>query len=240
MTKPSMLKIIAALMCLAAGIGVLSGCSGNNQQTTSSESAEIVSENTADNSSSEHIQGVSSDESATSESKETNTAELPITQPLELVFSSGAGGWGTSMTLNSDGSFEGSYRDSEMGIVGDGYPNGTAYICEFSGKFDNIKQIDDTTYSFTLKKITTKNTEGEEWIENNIRYIAADPYGLENGTEFLFYLPQTPVNTLTEEFIQWGYGSVGVDSSQETLDCYGLYNKEMGYGFFSYNISSSQ
>ena len=73
MTKPSMLKIIAALMCLATGIGVLSGCSGNNQQTTSSESAEIVSENTADNSSSEHIQGVSSDESATSESKETNT-----------------------------------------------------------------------------------------------------------------------------------------------------------------------
>lgn len=139
----------------------------------------------------------------------------------------------TSITLNRDGSFEGSYHDSDMGFIGEGYPHGTVYICKFSGAFDNIQQIDDNTYAMTLKEITTESTESKEWITDGVRYIASEPYGLESGKEFLFYTPQTSVKNLTEEFIGWGYGSVGLDSSQKTLDCYGLYNKGMGYGFFS-------
>ncbi len=42
--------------------------------------------------------------------------------------------------------FEGSYHDSDMGFIGEGYPHGTVYICKFSGVFDNIQQIDDNTY----------------------------------------------------------------------------------------------
>lgn len=50
-------------------------------------------------------------------------------------FSSGAGAWGTYFYLEKDGTFTGRFHDSEMGETGDGYPNGTVYISEFSGKF---------------------------------------------------------------------------------------------------------
>ncbi|MEI3551359.1 MAG: hypothetical protein V8Q17_01855 [Acutalibacteraceae bacterium] len=51
-----------------------------------------------------------------------------------------------------DGSFEGSYHDSDMGFVGEGYPHGTVYICEFSGTFNNIQQIDDNTYAYDTQE----------------------------------------------------------------------------------------
>lgn len=63
---------------------------------------------------------------------------LPEDMPQDFVFSSGAGGWQTSLTLNRDGSFTGTYSDSEMGDQRDDYPHGTVYICEFSGQFSNL------------------------------------------------------------------------------------------------------
>ena len=236
-TNRNIRKTGLVLICLTMGIGILSGCSGNNWQESHPESNNFVQEEPYDNVSSKENQNESSSESKTEEIMQNEAIHLPNSTPLNLVFSSGAGAWGTYMTLNIDGSIEGSYRDSDMGVVGNGYPNGTAYVCEFSGKFNNMKQIDNTTYAITLSEINTERAEGEEWIEDGIRYISSGPYGLEEGKEFLLYTPQTPVKNLTEEFIQWGYGSVGLDSSRKTLECYGLYNTKMGYGFFSYNSS---
>ena len=238
-TKQNILKTGMVLICLTMGIGILSGCSGNNRQESHTESNNSLQEELYSNVSSQENQNTSSTESKTEEITQSEAIHLPNTTPLNLVFASGAGAWGTSMTLNSDGSFKGSYHDSDMGDSGNGYPNGTVYVCEFSGKFSNIRQIDATTYALTLSEITTERVEGGEWIEDGVRYISSGPYGLEEGKEFLLYTPQTPAKNLTEEFIQWGYGSVGLDSSQKTLDCYGLYNKEMSYGFFS-NESSPE
>lgn len=97
------------------------------------------------------------------------------------------------MTLNIDGSFEGSYRDSDMGVVGNGYPNGTAYVCEFSGKFNNMKQIDNTTYAITLSEINTERAEGEEWIEDRAFAISRpEPYGFGSGKRiFTIYSPNS-------------------------------------------------
>lgn len=232
-TKQNILKTGIAFVCLTMGIGILSGCSENNLQESNSESSSSVQQEVTSSISSQTNLNGSSNESKAETITENETIHLPNTTPLEFIFSSGAGAWRTSLTLNNDGSFEGKYSDSDMGDRAETYPHGTVYICEFSGQFDNIKQIDDTTYSMTLNKITTKNPEDEEWIANEIRYIASGPYGLDNGKEFLFYTPQTPVKNLTEELLHWGYGSVGLNASQETLDCYGLHNKETGYGFFS-------
>ena len=55
-------------------------------------------------------------------------AELPDVFPMELIFSSGAGAWRTTLTLNRDGSFSGSFRDSDMGDRTDDYTNGTVYL----------------------------------------------------------------------------------------------------------------
>ena len=132
-----------------------------------------------------------------------NEAKLPDVFPLEFVFSSGAGAWRTVIVLNQDGSFNGAYLDSDMGDRGDDYPKGTHYICDFSGQFDNISQIDSHTYSMTLSKITAEKEKGEEWIEDGILNKYSEPYGMEDGTEYLLYTPDTKIAEVPEEFLKW-------------------------------------
>lgn len=166
-----------------------------------------------------------------------NEAKLPDVFPLEFVFSSGAGAWRTVIVLNQDGSFNGAYLDSDMGDRGDDYPKGTHYICDFSGQFDNISQIDSHTYSMTLSKITAEKEKGEEWIEDGILNKYSEPYGMEDGTEYLLYTPDTKIAEVPEEFLKWypGWNFVDEDGNHsDTLSCYGIYNIKMGYGFFVY------
>lgn len=154
--------------------------------------------------------------------------------PIEFLFASGASSSGTTLTLNQDGSFSGQHFDHEN-VRGDGHPNGACYICDFSGQFEDIQQIDAHTYSMTLGEIVTEREEGEEWIEEGVLYIATKPFGLEDGKEFLFYTPGTPLDELSEDFLHWGtgrwsYQEDGEDS--QTLPCYGLLNVATGEGFF--------
>ena len=157
---------------------------------------------------------------------------LPDALPLDLTFASGAGAWCTGLTLERDGSFAGAYHDSEMGDKGEGYPNGSCYISTFSGRFGRIQQVDDHTWAMSLEELTVQETPGEEWIEDGIRYIASEAYGLEKGTEFLLYSPETPTEGLDEEFLTW-WPSRNLEDFN-TLNCWGLWNQEMGYGFFTY------
>ena len=164
--------------------------------------------------------------------EEPEAATLPDALPLDLMFASGAGGWSTDLTLERDGSFTGAYHDSEMGDQGEGYPNGSCYISTFSGRFGNIRQVDDHTWAMSLEELTVQEEPDTEWIEDGIRYIASDAYGLEEGTEFLLYSPETPTEGLNEEFLIW-WPSWNVEDTG-TLNCWGLLNREMGYGFFTY------
>ena len=162
---------------------------------------------------------------------------LPEGQPLEMMFCSGAGAWSTDLTLSPDGSFEGTYHDSDMGVSGEGFPNGTVYLCTFQGRFGSIKKLDDSTYVMTLQElnITTSHGIGETWIEDGVRYVSSEAYGLNGGTGFLFYTPEAPVSELPQAFLNWFSGPYDRSSLTETgtLSHYGLYNKNMGCGFFS-------
>ena len=161
-------------------------------------------------------------------------ALLPEAFPMDFTFASGAGGWATYLTLEQDGSFTGDFHDSNMGEAGDGYPNGSVYFCSFSGRFGDIKQLDDRTWSMTLMELTIRDKVGTEEIEEGVRYVASDPYGMDGGTEFLLYAPETPVDGLDEDLLSWWPGryTYGEEPS-DTLSYYGLYNREMGYGFFA-------
>ena len=204
----------------------------SDEKTTPSGTAEEVSAETS----------TSGEETASTGSYETesailNEAKLPDAFPLEFVFSSGAGAWRTAIVLNQDGSFNGAHLDSDMGDCGDDYPKGTQYICDFSGLFDNIRQIDDHTYSMTLSKIVAEKENGEEWIEDGILNKYSEPYGMEDGTEYLLYTPDTKIAEVPKEFLNWypGWNFVDEDGNQpDTLSCYGIYNIKMGYGFFVY------
>lgn len=157
---------------------------------------------------------------------------------VEFWFGSGVGGWNTTLYINEDGSFEGIYHDSDMGDIGDGYPNGTYYECVFHGHFSELKKVNEYCYSTSIKKISSENPTGVQEIIDGTLYVYSYPYGLENSDEILIYLPGTPTNQLPEGYLSWTRFGLQKDyTSQElvdTLPFYGLYNVTMEEGFSSY------
>lgn len=223
---------VAVILCLAVYAGLIAGCTGVSETFQPIESSG-VQEPAAMTPSGPASAAPSADSTAPPVPTQASIA-LPGTFPLEFSFSSGAGGWGTSLTLHQDGTFSGTYSDSDMGDAGDSYPQGTVRICEFTGRFGQIKQIDEHTYSMTLEKLSTEDETGKEWLENETRFIAADPYGLEDGDVFLFYTPQTPVEGLSEAFLSWWPGRYE-QKKPSTLSRYAIYNQKLEYGFFTYD-----
>ena len=155
---------------------------------------------------------------------------------VDLVFSSGAGNWGTLMSLYPDGSFGGEFFDMDMGDGGENYPNGTMWCCYFQGRFENFVQINENTWSLKLDYLEMEREEGETWIQDGIRYIATTPYGLEDSEEFWLFLPDAPVSVLPEDAIPWWpYFFYAKEDRPDTISCYGLMNMESNYTFFSRN-----
>lgn len=153
---------------------------------------------------------------------------LPFANDLSFTFSSGAGGWSTDIVLHPDGTFSGTYHDNDMS-GGDGY-DATMYICEFDGKFNNIKKADNDSYTMTLEYCNVKDTPDSTWIEDRIQYIASDPYGIDGGKNFTLYLPGTFVQSLPEMYV----GRVYNLEKNTTLSGFGLYNTETQDGFYAY------
>ncbi len=169
-----------------------------------------------------------------------------------FVFSSGAGGWGTELYVNPDGSFSGVYHDSEMGDTDKGYPNGTVYECKFSGHFDDkIMAGGPLIYKLIIKDMDYEKKPGEEEIVDGIRYIYTEPYGLEGlvGDEdnFLFLDAGVVTQIFTEEELHWlsptGFGNyLGEDwdyvtDVPEELPFAALFNQKDDLLFFSGNRS---
>lgn len=227
-----MKKLYLVIPVLIVAIMFL-GCFGGTKspETDAPEQPETVAQDTE----SMEVTGSIQVESNTKPVKETDLQEIErdLTLPLDgssrdLYFSSGAGGWRTCIIVHENGYFTGEYYDGEMGDMTDEYPNGTAYTCKFSGQFENIKKVNDYTYSMTLLYIDIESTP-EEWIEDGIRYIASSPYGIDTGEEFMFYLPDAPLSKLPiDDMRMWNYYNEGTD----TLDAYAIRNIETGYFFF--------
>ena len=150
-----------------------------------------------------------------------------------FIFSSGAGGWQTEVMISPDGSFRGYYSDSDMGDNGPGYPNGTQYVCAFSGKFSSLNKISDFEYSMECESLSQEGTLNEEKIgDDGIRYITSKPYGFDDAGEFRLFLPGMTISALPEGFTEWV--DVPRDSSTESkgvLPFYGLYNVNGKEGF---------
>ncbi len=167
----------------------------------------------------------------------------------EFTFASGAGGWSTELYVGEDGSFKGNFHDSDMGSTGPGYPNGSLYLCSFSGQFSAPVKVNDYTFEVGIDEIRYEQKSGSEEIKDDIRYIYTTPYGLDGGETFYFYLPSAPVREMTEDFLSWVHGSIPeYDSTMNwetgrsglpenaSIGFYGFYNVEEGEGFSSYQI----
>ena len=150
-----------------------------------------------------------------------------------FYFSSGAGGWHTEFSVDSDGSFSGFYQDSDMGDTGPDYPNGTVYFSAFSGCFTEPQQVNDTTYVFQLSSLKYENPMGQE-VKDGVRYLYTDAYGLTDAKDLYLYLPGSKIETLPEQYRSW-VGYYHLEAVQgETLPFYGLYNEAAQTGFSSY------
>ncbi len=156
---------------------------------------------------------------------------LPFEREKDFSFSSGAGGWRTFLTLWPDGTFEGEYSDSELGETGEEYPDGSVYLCSFKGTFRDIEKKDRFTYSMKLDNLSYE--EGEEWVEDGVRFIPSYPFGIADGETFFLYLPGKPTEDIPEGFLWWWSNYLYAPENQkpEMLDCYGIYNQEEETGF---------
>lgn len=146
-------------------------------------------------------------------------------------FSSGAGAWSTELIMAENGAFSGNFHDSEMGETGEGYPNGTVYGCTFHGQLSDPEKVDETTWKV---KIKVEMDEGQvpEAIEDQIRYVTAQPYGLEKAETVMIYETGTPIEKLPEGFMSWSHMQE-VDPDAKTLPYYGIWNETDDAGFVS-------
>lgn len=162
-----------------------------------------------------------------------NKSSVFESMPRGFDFSSGAGAWGTHIDIENDGSFVGQYHDTEMGDAGEDNPNGTVFICNFSGKFSNPEQIDEYTYSMKLEWLETDGNLGDTYIEDGTMYINSEPYGFDDADEFIIYAPGIQISDLPEGFVLWLYGFMNVETTK-VLPYYGIYNVSGEEGFIAY------
>ena len=153
-----------------------------------------------------------------------NAAAFP-TESLEFVFASGAGGWGTYLTLQPDGRFTGDYGDSDMD---------TRYECKFEGQFADIQQISDYCWAMKLGDVTIEKEEGTTWTDDGIHYIAAGPHGVSGGADFLLYAPGTPADLIPAECRNWWPDAYLWRSGEiDILNGWALCNLSKGTAFFT-------
>lgn len=149
---------------------------------------------------------------------------------LEWCFSSGVGGWSTDMRMQADGSFTGEFHDSEMGETGDGYPYGTIYGCSFNGQMAVVGQVDENTWKLRVERLEMDEGQVPEAIEEGIRFVTAEPYGLSEGDEMLLYRPGTPVGVLSEEMRFWAH-VLDREAPVDQLDAWFLSSEKNDSGF---------
>lgn len=155
---------------------------------------------------------------------------------LEWSFSSGAGGWSTDMRILPDGSFSGEFHDSEMGEFADEYPNGTVYGCSFTGQLSVIEQADENTWKLRVDALKVDESQPEEAIDDGIRFVYADPYGIVEGDEMALYQPGTPLEGFTEDMLMWAH-LLGEERPAE-LENWFLYSEANDTGFVGYAVDA--
>lgn len=155
---------------------------------------------------------------------------------MQWSFSSGVGGWSTDMRTTADGTFSGEYHDSEMGEIGENYPNGTVYGCAFKGQMSLLEELDAHSWKVRIDKLEIDGTLDEESIDDGIRYVTTTPYGISEGDEMVLYLPGTPIDVLSEDMQMWAH-VLEQDPKPSALEDWFLSSAKNESGFVGYSIN---
>ena len=152
---------------------------------------------------------------------------------LEWWLSSGAGGWSTDLQIFPDGSFAGTYHDSEMGDAADEYPDGTLYICSFTGRMSLAGHPEDNPLAIRVEELNVDEPAEREYIEDGVRYIYTEPYGLSAGDNMVLYAPGTDIGAFTDDMLLWSHVLDSEDTIYE-LESWFLWSEATGSGFVAF------
>lgn len=216
------------ILAIMMSVCVLSGC----KKAENVEQPEIIIEESVEV---PDVEALENDEQQTSteesnhEEVATKSLKFSDISNLRFDFSSGVGAWNTELMISQDGTFHGMYHDTDMGNIGEEYPDGTRYFCAFSGKFTQPEYVNDYTYSVQIAEIKLENEVDTEEIVDGVLYRYSEPYGLEDAKDIYIYLPGAPLAELPQEYRDW----VMQFADETQLPCYGLYNVNAQNGFSS-------
>ena len=155
---------------------------------------------------------------------------------LEWSCSSGVGAWSTDLRILADGSFSGEYHDTDMGDAADEYPNGTVYCCSFTGRMSVLEQLDDKTWKLRVDALRTDGSQPETSIDDGVRYIRAESYGITADDVMLLYGPGTPLGGFSDDMLFWTH-AVLQDPQPDALNSWFLYSERNESGFVSYEAA---
>ncbi len=154
--------------------------------------------------------------------------EFPFAEATEWTFLSGAGAWSTQLIILPDGSFSGDYHDDDMGANGPGYPNGTRYVCKFSGKFEVEGRIANRVYSARVVSLNLEQKPGEVSYVDGVLEIASKCYGLSTGDRFYLCLSGASEKWITKGMRTWLPGHVENGKILSPV----LLNRDEDWGFY--------
>ena len=241
-------KIISVLVLTGVAALTICGCSGGEtEQDNTTVEIEYIQDirngqdiqnniETGDNENSSNTEDGMNAVQEEESYEEENVFSFTAFKNIEFWFTSGHGGWATILTINEDGSFSGEFFDGDLGVTGEGYPNGTMYQSNFTGQFTQPVIVNDYTYSMEISEINYAEELGKEEIIDGMLYCYTDAYGVEGSEEFLIYLPGAPLAELPEEFRSWvDYHDLS-NTTETELPFYALNNEPEQYGFYSFDI----
>lgn len=178
--------------------------------------------------------GANSSEEET-ETTFTTPKELPFNaDEQEFWFTTGASAMACRLMLNKDGSFTGNYHDTEHGMTGEDYPNGTRYQSSFWGSFEIVQQVNDYSVELKLFEVQTSQPADEISFEDGMRIITTIAHGVDGGSRFILYLPNATIAQIPEEGRTWLPLSAHTMKDNEQLGFYYLYNEHAETGFYAF------
>lgn len=123
--------------------------------------------------------------------------------------------WSSDLTVQEDGSFEGTYHtDLEDG----------SYMYVYTGSFSGPSRIDNHRFSLKLDSAVVKSAEEAGEPENGAQYSETDTAeGFAGTEEFYLFLPGTTMSEISESASEDSLFAMGY-SATDTLDCYVLVN----------------
>lgn len=212
-----MRKILLVVLCVLLLITAVA-CGKNNKTDIAVDTAgNIIGETTADT--------VSNIDTAEEYTEIVGEYMLPIEGEMSFYNGTEDGSFANSLIVSQDGSFYGSYYELDKNLTGDNYQNGTYYWNTYWGEFTDIIWLDESTFSMKLSSLATEREDGKERFEDDSfkSITTTELKGLSKETEYILFLPNTPIHMLPEEVVN----SIKKDiSTQETLDMYVLFNTE--------------